>query len=276
MYELVDFGDGRKLERVAGRLLNRPCPAADARSCCVANWPEADATFHSTREQFGRWRCPTAFSGPWHYRDWFGSLELSLSPFGHIGVFPEQRDSWNWIRARRNCLTGCQLLNLFAYTGGSTLAALAVNARVTHVDSARNMVARARSNAVASGWAERPVRWIVEDAKRFVDREVRRGNRYDGVILDPPSFGRGVSKGQRWEIDRDLPLLLEALGQLVPDCQVMLCTCHSPGFTPKRLANMVGNAMHIPDECEAGEMILRTRTGQSLPAGICVRWCRSS
>ncbi len=272
MYELVDFGAGRKLELVAGRLLNRPCPAAETAKPQIADWPMADATFETERDHTGCWKCSSEWNQPWQFRHWFGTLELSLSPFGHIGVFPEQADNWDWIRSLGEQLAGLQLLNLFACTGGSTLAAASMGAHVTHVDSARNTVTRARANAGVSGLADRPLRWIVEDASRFVQRELRRGNRYDGIIVDPPSFGRGVSKGQRWEIDRDLPDLLASLGELVPGCSLMICTCHSPGFTLPRLGELLGHCFPVPDSCQRRRMTLATAAGQNLPAGVCVRW----
>ena len=164
------------------------------------------------------------------------AMEIKPTQFGHVGVFPEQAANWDWIE---NCISsaGCSMnvLNLFAYTGGSTLAALRAGARVTHVDGARNIVAWARRNAEANQLANAPVRWIVEDVTKFVGREVRRGARYDAVILDPPSYGHGA-RGEVWRLAKDLPLLLERCAELTCEArQFMLLTCHTPGFTDDRL-----------------------------------------
>ena len=272
MYELVDFGDGRKLERIAGRLIDRPCPAADGFERSLNRWPEADAVFELTKGHRGIWRHTHLWQDAWPYREPFGVFDLALTPFGHIGVFPEQRDNWNWLLSNSASVVGLKLLNLFAYSGGSTLAAARAGASVTHVDSARNIVNRARSNAARSGLADRPVRWIAEDALRFVEREIRRGNSYDGVILDPPTYGHGVSKGQLWNIDEDLPRLLALLADLIPRCRLMLCTCHSPGISKSVLKRMLAARFQVPKNSEAGKMSLCTADDRRLPAGVFVRW----
>jgi 23S rRNA (cytosine1962-C5)-methyltransferase len=169
-------------------------------------WPVPDARFALQRGHQGTWERRPGMDEPWWYRDWFGCLKLELSPFGHIGLFPEQRIVWLWLRELGSALTGKRLLNLFAFTGGATLAALSLGAAVTHVDSAANTVERARGNARESGLADKPVRWIVEDAMKFTLREIRRGNRYDGVILDPPTYGHGTSRGQTWESNATCPV----------------------------------------------------------------------
>ena len=183
MYELVDFGNGRKLERFSHLLIDRPSPVATGapRTNC---WQDADGRFELEKKHLGSWtwRNPP---DEWSLETCFGSLDLFPTNFGHVGVFVEQNMHWKWLSSLM--LSGKKLLNLFAYTGGSTLAAAAAGAEVTHVDSAKNIVRRASDNARKSGLGEKPVRWIVEDARKFVEREVRRGNRYDGVILDPPS-----------------------------------------------------------------------------------------
>ncbi len=272
MYELVDFGFGRKLEQIAGRLIDRPCPAADGIPCRRDPWPKADAIFQMNKGHQGTWQRRDSWTDSWTFQENFGLLELSLSPFGHIGVFPEQANNWTWIRMNSGSIKETRLLNLFGYSGASTLAAASAGATVTHVDSAKNIVNRARSNAERSGLGQRPVRWIVEDALRFVEREVRRGSSYDGVILDPPTYGHGVSKGQLWNIDEDLPRLLASLADLIPQCQVMLCTCHSPGISVTVLMQMLANRMSIPENTEFGEMNLCSKDGRQLSAGVFVRW----
>ncbi len=272
MYELIDFGRGRKLERFAGQLLDRPCPGSESLERANQHWPRRRARFAVDGNRNGSWTCPEPINEPWVFRTPFGSLELALSPFGHTGVFPEQRDHWDWILAHRNTLTGKRLLNLFAYTGGSTLAGLTAGAAVTHVDSARNIVNRARRNALASGLADRPVRWIVEDATTFVQREARRGSRYDGLILDPPTYGHGTRKSQTWDLKRDFPRLLEMLRELVPDPQLVLCTCHTNGVATRDLLSWMESAFSVPPTALAGNMELIDAAGRSLPSGVHVRW----
>ena len=220
-YELLDFGEGRKLERFGPWTLDRPCPAAQAAKGAPRAWREATACFLGDRAADGewspapdRWTTPTTsilidLGAGRSFR-----LELEPLPSGQIGVFPEQLANWRWIAARVAAQgPPLNVLNLFAYTGGITLAAAAAGAAVVHVDAARSVVARARQNAAASGLADRPIRWIAEDATKFCRREARRGNRYDAVILDPPTYGHGP-QGDPWSIRRDLLPLLDLCGEL--------------------------------------------------------------
>jgi 23S rRNA (cytosine1962-C5)-methyltransferase len=203
-------------------------------------------------------------------------LELKRTDFGHVGLFPEQAENWDWIAAqvRRvppSAASAMKILNLFAYTGGSTLAAAAAGAAVTHVDAARNIVTWARHNADLSGLAEAPVRWITEDAVKFVNREIRRGNRYDALILDPPSYGHGAH-GEVWRLAEDLPRLLALCAELTtPRPRFVLLTCHTPGFSPIRLRELLAHrfgSAHV----DAAPLALVASTGQSLPNGIAARW----
>ena len=169
------------------------------------------------------------------------------------------------------------MLNLFAYTGGSTLAAAAAGAEVVHVDAARNIVAWARRNAELCGLAEAPIRWIAEDAMKFVKRELKRGNHYDAVILDPPSYGHGP-RGEVWRLSKHLPRLLAMCGQLTAGRrQFMLLTCHTPGFPPARLREMMAEALGEEDRgaVSARELTIRAATGRELPSGVAVRWERN-
>ena len=219
-----------------------------------------------------------AHKGRWSWKkrpeDWkidttFGAMELFPNDFGHLGVFMEQANQWDWLTQLP--LTSFKILNLFGYTGGSSLAATKAGARVTHVDSAKNMVKRASNNARHSGLEKMPVRWIVEDALKFVQREGRRGNRYDGVILDPPTYGHGVSGKASWKIEEHLPALFEGLQQLIPDCRLMLFTCHSPGFTPNYMAGFLRSFAAVR-HAEQGAMELRTPENRILENGHFVRW----
>ena len=167
-----------------------------------------------------------------------------------------------------------RVLNLFAYTGGSTLAAAAAGAEVVHIDAARNIVDRARQNADLSGLADRPIRWIAEDAMKFCQRELKRGNQYDAVILDPPSYGHGP-KGEPWKIDEHLLPLLKLCGELTAESRAfVLVTCHSPGIGPAELAAYLAEGIfgHCGQPPVAGELFLETADGRQLPSGVFARW----
>jgi 23S rRNA (cytosine1962-C5)-methyltransferase len=228
-YELLDFGEGRKLERFGGVLLNRPSPAAEGVAKSRPDlWAGATARFRGPRTGDGSWSPNSKLWAPteWHFvheGEAAFRLQLEVLPSGQIGVFPEQRANWDWIarqvvRAKPQAVDGrlLRVLNLFAYTGGSTLAAAAAGAEVVHIDSAHSSVDRARQNALLSGLRDRPIRWIPEDAVKFCQREVKRGNRYDAVILDPPSYGHGP-KGEPWKIGEHLLPLLELCGELTAE-----------------------------------------------------------
>ncbi|MEX2317693.1 MAG: class I SAM-dependent methyltransferase [Pirellulales bacterium] len=292
-YELLDFGDGRKLERFGTVVLDRPCPTAEGVAPSRPElWPTATARYEAVRVGDGQWLPPVE---RWVPADWCFShsgavsfrLNLGALPSGQVGVFPEQADSWNWIA--RQVLNGStekstgkasgtplRVLNLFAYTGGSTLAAAAAGAKVVHVDAARNMVERAQENAALSGLADRPIRWICEDAQRFCRRELKRGNRYDAVILDPPSYGHGP-KGETWKIGDDLFALLEVCGRLTAENRAfVLVTCHTPGIGPAEIAAYLADGIfgHCGQPPAAGELFLEAHDGRRLPSGVFARWPR--
>jgi len=228
-YQLLDFGSGRKLERFGRYVFDRPAPAADgAHRRQAERWSRADARYQRDAGNAGRWSCATPVDEVWSVRHRELTFELKLTEFGQLGLFPEQAENWDWIaRQVRDADRPLKVLNLFAYTGASTLSAAAAGAEVVHVDAAANVVAWARRNAEASGLAEAPIRWITEDASKFVRRELKRGNHYDAVILDPPSYGHGP-RGETWKLE-------EQLGELLANCleltarsrRFMLLTCHS-------------------------------------------------
>jgi len=277
-YALLDAGGGRKLEQVGPFRLVRPAPQAVwAPALEPAAWKAADAEFLRSDTGGGAWR--GALPEGWEialarFRFW-----VKGTGFGHLGVFPEQQACWTWIgqetaAAARRLGRAPKVLNLFAYTGGSTLAALAAGADVTHVDASRGVVAWARDNAARSGLADRPCRWIVEDVQKFLKREARRGTRYDGIILDPPSFGRG-SKGEVWKIEPGAAPLLEACAAVLDaEAALILFTCHTPGFTPLVLANLLAPLVQgRGGSIEQGEMqIPEDAAGRPLPSGTFVRW----
>jgi len=274
-YELLDFGAGRKLERFGPVVLDRPCPAAEGWERAAPQvWSSANAQYERFEDGRGEWRSPRAVS-TWPLRHPPFQLELRLTEQGQVGVFPEQAANWDWLAQRlAAAVQPPRVLNLFAYTGGSTLAAAAAGCEVSHVDAAATSVAGARRNALASGLEAAPIRWLVEDALTFVRRELKRGRHYDAVILDPPSYGHGP-KGQPWKLSEKLPELLGMCAQLTAGrLQTLLLTCHTPGYTPRVLADLVQRTW---DECRAkpplaDELVLRDRAGRSLPSGVVVRW----
>lgn len=274
-YQLLDFGDGRRLETFGPWRLDRPCPTAEGvLQADEAAWQNADAYFQRTGEEEGCWSTRGDMSQRWTISHGSFQLELKLSPFGHVGVFAEQVANWDWIAQQVQASPRpMKVLNLFAYTGGSTLAAAAAGAEVVHVDAAKNTVAWARRNAEISGLADAPIRWIAEDAVKFVQREVKRGNAYDAVILDPPSYGHGPH-GEVWRVSTHLAPLLAMCGRLTAGRRrFMLLTCHTPGLGPEELGKMLSESLDDPSgRVTADAMSLVTANGRRLPSGAMARW----
>ena len=274
-YELIDSGDRRKLEQVGPYLLDRPAPhALWRRRADPSRWEQADARHVRNAEGDGTWQSHTPLPEGWEV-DFCGQrFRIKPTPFGHLGLFPEQAENWRFLQEQVHQAKGpVEFLNLFAYTGGSTLAAARAGARMVHVDSARGVVAWARENADLSGLSGSPIRWIVEDTVRFVKREIRRKRRYDGILLDPPSFGRGRS-GQVWKHENDLLPLLELLHQLFSDSPTcFLLSGHSPGFTP-RVAEQMAHSIfgNLFTHFASGEMLIpQSAHPRPFPTGS---WCR--
>jgi 23S rRNA (cytosine1962-C5)-methyltransferase len=268
-YALIDAGEGRRLERFGSRVVDRPAPSVLGlpRLADREAWAGADLRFD--REE--RWT--NGRQGPWTVTIDGLTLELRPTAAGQLGLFPEHMLAWPWLRERLAARPEAEVLHLFAYTGASTLALAAAGARVTHVDASRPAVAWARRNAELSGLVDHPVRWIVEDALAYVRREERRGRRYAGIVLDPPSFGHGPS-GTRWELNDALPVLLAACaGVAEPDAFVLL-TAHTPDLTPGDLAASLETAFGIPAELESGDVELVAESGAILPLGIAARMIR--
>ena len=274
-YELLDFGRGRKLERFGATVVDRPCPAADGLEPVAQRW-EAEALFQrgSGRNDEGSWKRRASLPAEWTITHGEFHLQLKPTPFGHVGVFPEQAPNWDWLDKRiRSAGRPLKVLNLFAYTGGSTLAAAAAGAEVTHVDASKSVVRWARGNAAASGLEDAPIRWIHEDALKFVQREIKRGRRYDGVILDPPSYGHGPN-GEPWKISRDLPALLEACAAVTAEQrQLMLLTCHSPGYGPAEVEALLADCVFGTCQCNAqASRLTLSASGRKLDCGVVARW----
>jgi len=265
-YELIDSGDGRKLERFGRYVLARPCSQALWRpSLPPQEWLRADASFD--REDGNRWHGRANLPKEWTIETAGIRFRLGGTDFGHLGIFPEQRAQWKWIR--ENAHPGAKVLNLFAYSGGSTLAAALAGAEVCHLDASKGMVEWARANAALNGLSEAPVRWIVDDAHKFMKRELRRGRRYDAIVLDPPTFGRGAG-GEMYKIERDLKETLSLVKELLsPKPIFVLFSSHTPGLTPVAAANVVSQLFRGA-EVESGEMLLEG-PGLHCPSGVYAR-----
>ena len=271
-YQLLDFGNGRKLESFAGVRIDRPCPAAqNSRPNPQVDWSAVAARL-AARGKIVVGQVPEQ---GWQVR--FGELrfQLKLTPFGHLGLFPEQASNWHWLiqqLPRTASERRLRALNLFAYTGGTTMVLAAAGVEVVHVDASAPAVKWARGNATNSGLDGQPIRWIVEDARKFVQREIRRGNHYDIIVLDPPSYGHGPG-GKRWNIDEDLhPLLEDCFQLLTPQPALLLLTAHSDTLDERGLASSI--LQHAPTaSCARGRLELVAAQDARLDAGFFVR-CR--
>jgi 23S rRNA (cytosine1962-C5)-methyltransferase len=275
-YELLDFGDGRRLERFGEIVVDRPCPAADACARSMPDvWNRADIRYERSADGSGNWKQRRQGPDHWTVRHQAIRFELRPTPLGQLGIFPEQAGNWDWIEARvRRAGRALRVLNLFAYTGGATLAAAAAGAEVVHVDASKPVVAWARRNAAQSNLAAAPIRWIVEDAQRFVERETRRGRRYEAIILDPPSYGHGPS-GTPWKIERDLDsLLARCAAVLAEPAAFVLLTCHTPALGPSRLKRVLAGSLATGDErsVRVQPLFLPTADGRQLPSGLAATW----
>lgn len=268
-WELVDSGNGRKLERYGKFLLSRPCSQAVWQCQRRKEWKEADATF--ARTEGNRWEGRSNLPQEWSVE--VGGLQFRISPtdFGHLGVFPEHQQGWTWMDEKiRGAGREVSVLNLFAYSGGATLAAARAGAKVCHLDASKGMVSWARSNAELNGLADKPIRWIVDDVQRFLEREVRRGRCYDGILLDPPTFGRG-SQGEMFKIEEHLPHLLTLCRKVLSDQPLFFfLSCHTPGFTPMVLQHLVSDALKREGRLEGGELFLPG--DRCVPSGCFARW----
>lgn len=278
-YALLDIGDERRLERFGPWLLDRPAltEGGFARRDPEA-WAGADARFDRAADR-DWWTREPAVRTPWATRLGGLAFEIRLAPSGQVGCFPEQASNWTWIGDRIGSLgahetESPEILHLFAHTGGSTLAAVRAGARVVHVDAGRPTVAWARRNAELNGWAAPPVRWIVDDALAFTRREARRGRRYAGLILDPPSFGHGPG-GRPWRLETDLPDLLSAgSAVLAKDAGFVVLSAHTPGFDGDRLAELLGAALgrRRGGGLTGGTLAIDTASGRRLELGAVARW----
>ena len=275
-YEVIDCSKGEKLERWGDYLLIRPDPQViweppktDKR------WKRPNGHYHRSAKGGGEWEF---FSLPQQWAIHYGSLTFNLKPFSfkHTGLFPEQAANWDWFGQKiQEAGRPVKVLNLFAYTGGATLAAAAAGAAVTHVDASKGMVTCARENAKSSGLEQAPIRWIVDDCIKFVEREIRRGNHYDAIIMDPPSYGRGP-KGEIWKIEDAIHPLVKLCAQLLSEKPLFfLINSYTTGLAPSVLSYLIGTEV-IPSfggHVKAEEIGLPVSgNGLVLPCGASGRW----
>jgi 23S rRNA (cytosine1962-C5)-methyltransferase len=271
-YTLLDFGNQQRLERWGPYRLVRPDPAAAGRPTDPSAWKTPDATYLGEKGK-GVWR--TARDLP---REWpvdFDDLRLlvRLAPYKHTGVFPEQQQNWSWLRDRaRAAHRPLNILNLFAYTGGATMALAKDGHRVTHVDASKPAITWAKQNATLNDIPADRIRWILDDAPTFVARERRRQKTYDGILLDPPAFGHSPT-GKAWRIDRDLPPLLEnCLALLTPSPAFLLLNTYAQHDTPKSLHRFLAGSLHAtPFSIHTQELLLTTPTHRKLSTGVVAR-----
>ncbi|MCD8075007.1 MAG: class I SAM-dependent methyltransferase [Lachnospiraceae bacterium] len=274
-YDVIDTSRGEKLERWGNYLLVRPDPQVIWDTPRHhRGWKKPNAHYHRSSKGGGEWEF---FDLPAQWSIRYRELTFWLKPFAfkHTGLFPEQAVNWDWFSAKiRQANRPIKVLNLFAYTGGATLAAAAAGAQVTHVDASKGMVSWAKENAAASGLSEAPIRWLVDDCMKFVEREIRRGNHYDGIIMDPPSYGRGP-KGEIWKIEDSIHPFIRECARLLSDQPLFfLVNSYTTGLAPAVLTYLI--ATELKDRggrVESQEIGLPVReSGLVLPCGASGRW----
>ena len=274
-YEVLDTSGGEKLERWGDYLLVRPDPQVIWNTPKdLPGWRKMNGHYHRSSKGGGEWEF---FDLPKQWEIAYKDLRFNLKPFSfkHTGLFPEQAVNWDWFSNKiRNAGRPVKVLNLFAYTGGATLAAAAAGAAVTHVDASKGMVNWAKENAKSSGLEAAPIRWLVDDCMKFVEREIRRGNHYDGIIMDPPSYGRGP-KGEIWKIEDSIYDFIKLCTQILSDDPLFfLVNSYTTGLAPAVLTYMLSTELkrfggHV-DSQEIGLPV--TKTGLVLPCGASGRW----
>ncbi len=272
-YELIDSGEGEKLERFGSIVLSRPDPQALWRkNLDEKEWKKANASF-SRSETSAEWSHKL---DKWQIE--YGGLKFWIKPtaFKHTGLFPEQKANWDWMREVLKGHEGVDVLNLFGYTGGATLACAQAGAKVVHVDGSKSAITWARENAELSGLADKPVRWILEDARLFVGRELKRGNKYDAIIMDPPAFGHGANK-EIWKIEEDfLPLVEDCIKLLKDKPLFFIINGYSAGYSTIAYQNVLKVLVEkFGGKVEIGELTLaESSSDRLLPCGIFARWSK--
>jgi 23S rRNA (cytosine1962-C5)-methyltransferase len=273
-FEVLDTGDGLKLERWGNVRLSRPDPQVIWPKAQPRLWDEADAVYERSSRGGGAWGFHRKLPERWTVR--YGAQRFFVRPTGfkHTGLFPEQAVNWDWMQSLIAGRRGVRVLNLFAYTGGASMACAAAGAHVTHVDAAKGITQWAKENRELSGLDETSFRFIVEDAMAFVRREARRGNRYDGILMDPPSYGRGPG-GEVWKLEDELYNLADVCAALLSDSPLFfLINGYTTGFQPSVLRTIVERTV-VPRHAgrvDAGEVALPVSSGGILPCGASARW----
>ena len=274
-YEVIDCSKGEKLERWGDYILVRPDPQViwdTPRK--EKGWHKMNAHYHRSKKGGGEWEF---FDLPQQWSIHYRNLTFQLKPFSfkHTGLFPEQAANWDWFSELiKKAGRPVKVLNLFAYTGGATIAAAAAGASVTHVDASKGMVTWAKENAASSGLTDAPIRWIVDDCVKFVEREIRRGNHYDAIIMDPPSYGRGP-KGEIWKIEESIHPLVKLCAQLLVDRPLFfLINSYTTGLQPAVLSYLIGTELkRFSGKVTADEIGLPVSSnGLTLPCGASGRF----
>jgi len=277
-YEVLDCSQGEKLEKWGDYLLVRPDPQVIWNTPKKSRgWSNPNGHYHRSAKGGGEWEF---FDLPEQWSINYKSLTFQLKPFSfkHTGLFPEQAVNWDWFSDKiKNANREIKVLNLFAYTGGATLAAAAAGANVTHVDASKGMVAWAKENAKSSGLSDAPIRWLVDDCAKFIEREIRRGSKYDAIIMDPPSYGRGP-KGEIWKIEDSIHDFIKLCSQVLSDDPLfMLINSYTTGLAPSVLTYMVSTEV-IPKfggSVAADEIGLKVKSNDLvLPCGASCRWSK--
>ena len=275
-YEVLDTSGGEKLERWGDYLLVRPDPQVIWNTKKEnPGWKKKNGHYHRSSKGGGEWEF---FDLPEQWQIHYGSLTFNLKPFSfkHTGLFPEQAANWDWFSELiKKAGRPVKVLNLFAYTGGATIAAAAAGASVTHVDASKGMVTWAKENAASSGLADAPIRWIVDDCVKFVEREIRRGNRYDGIIMDPPSYGRGPG-GEVWKLEEQLYSLVTLCKQVLSDNPLFfILNSYTTGLSPAVMEYLLGVLLQkdFGGKVSSDEIGLKVSdTGLVLPCGSTAIW----
>ncbi len=276
-YELLDCSSGERLERWGNVTLIRPDPQVIWKTPKKhPAWLRADAVYHRSSSGGGNWEIKNKIPSFWSIG--YGDLNFNVKTMGfkHTGIFPEQAVNWDYTaKLIKNAGRPVKVLNLFAYTGGATVACLKAGAEVVHVDASKGMVQWAKENAVASGVADRKVRWIVDDCVKFVQREIRRGNKYDIIIMDPPSYGRGPG-GEIWKLENEVYSFVELCSQVLSDNPIMvLINSYTTGLSPAVMQYILGALIKpkfggVAESDEIGLPV--TQTGMILPCGASAIW----
>ena len=274
-YEILDMANGEKLERWKDVVLVRPDPQIIWKDKMFPNkWKNINAKYIRSNTGGGRWEYSKKMPQSWQIE--YGKLKFNIKPMGfkHTGLFPEQAINWDWmIEKIKNSKKQIKVLNLFAYTGGATVACLYAGASVCHVDSSKGMVSWAKENVISSGLEKKKVRYIVDDVIKFVKREIKRGNKYDAIIMDPPSYGRG-SNGEVWQFEKDLYGLIQLCIQVLSDNPLfLLINSYTTGISSKVLENILNITIHKKGNISSGEIGLpMTNSKLVLPCGIYGKW----